>query len=557
VIKISNASIIQEYLVSLGFEVDNNSFNAMNKSINGVGKEVSKMAEGVVGSFLIAGIGVTSFVTTACLGLAKFMDSLGHSAIENEIFARRMWTTQESAMALNSTLKTMGVSLQDLYLSPTLMSQFQLLRQEATQLALPLSDYKQMAQTFQGITFEFTRMKLEATYSMQWIGYYFAKYMAEPLVKIKTYLENINSIIIKTMPTWTRIVAKVMTDFVRMGESLLWAGKGIAEMFEKIPAPIKLAAAAFVILNSPMLTTTALLVLALLLLEDFYSYMKGDKSALGPFWKDLNKDIAGVKKSIEDVYTTLKKSGAIKNFEDAFKHGFNTIKTLGEGFGSWFKGFDADLGKSHVLTDILVDFSAFINKFTTFTDDLTKNKGFKAIFGALGLAVKAGLEVALSEMDLLLKGLTRLFTAMDDVTKGDWKGAYDALNGVNKEGKDYIQQNPYDSKDYRNSYAKPTSEYQYGDSTDLTPSVPTKKTPNGNAGGIYGTPSLKSGFNYGQYNSLTPQSYIYPNPSNTNNHVTNTLNQTNHIYGSGSGSAGDVIKQSGKDIVRNWQGVMI
>lgn len=530
--------IIKEYLVSLGFNVDDKSFNDTNKAIDSVEKSTTKMAKGVVGDFLKAGLGITAFVATAVTGIAKYISSLGQAQIQNEIFARRMWTTQDSAMALNSTLKAMGVTLQDLYLSPTLMEQFQKLNQEARNLQAP-SEYKVQMKFIQSITFEFTRMKLEAAYSLQWIGYYFVKYMAGPLGQIKTSLDNVNNIIVKTMPQWTRIIAVGLVDIVKFGQTIWWAltnvGTFLKNLTDSIPSSIKIIAGTLLLLSSPI----AIIIAGLLLLQDYLTFKSGGKSIFEGLWKDLSKfgnindTLNNIKKSINGFFDDLGKNGVGKNFEDAFKKFIDTVKILGVDFSGWFSQFLSDLNKDGTFEKIITDFSKLVDSLSTFLNDFVKNKDVQKFFSEFGKLFSYGLRDALSYVDQLIKGLTQVIEGLDKLGKFDLKGAYKAITGA-------------DDKSNKTTTPNSNSGWQLPDLLD-----PTNP-------GWFLNDSRKFMKGLFSPNVFQDSSYIYPQSSNSSNHVINNLNQTNHIYGSGGNSSTvSAIKSSASDIIRNFQGVML
>jgi hypothetical protein len=421
---------IKSYLVSLGFSVDKSSYNEATKAIDGAGHNVTKFASGAVKNFAIAGVAVTSFAAAAVVGIAKFLDGLGEASIKNEMLARQMWTSEQNAMSYNATLKAMGVSLQDLYLSPTLMSQFKELRQEANNLQAP-SDYKEKMKLIQSVSFEFKRMKLEAGYALQWIGYYFIKYMNGPITSIKKELTSINNVIVKEMPSWTKEVAKVMSWFAQFGITTVRAIKDVIRIFDDIgsgiPKNIKLIGAAIVglgaiISTGPIGILIAIFTGLILLLDDFYTYLDGGESQFGPFWKKLVEmfdkfkgigDIVdGIKQKFGEFFKALEDNGTIDNFKQNFENNFKIIGLLFDGAKKWVKELFDELGKSGVLKDLL--------------------KSFEDV-----LAQVSGLQLAVSNLILQLLGLDGTKKTLGDIGKilidtiiYSLKTASDILTGI-------------------------------------------------------------------------------------------------------------------------------
>ncbi|UUZ93231.1 hypothetical protein LJK87_17375 [Paenibacillus sp. P25] len=116
--------VIKEYLVSLGFKVDDQAVKKANKTIGDIGKNISKFADVSVADFAMAGAAVIGFVEAAVVGIAKFVDNIGNAEIGVEKLARQLWTSEQQARSFQAALSATGASLEDLYLSPTLMKQF-------------------------------------------------------------------------------------------------------------------------------------------------------------------------------------------------------------------------------------------------------------------------------------------------------------------------------------------------------------------------------------------------------------------------------------------------
>lgn len=271
--------IIKEYLVGLGFNVDKNSLDQAKNAMGEAEKTVSKFAGASVTQFAVAGIAVTAFVATATIGIAKFLEGLAKTDLESQKLARQLWMSKDNAMAFNNTLKAMGANLQDLYLSPELAQNFIKLRQEAFNLRPP-DEYAEQMKFIRSIVFEFQRLKLEATYAMQWIGYYLEKYLQKPLEQFKLGLKNLNDSIVKNMPSWTKQVAQVASWFVRLGLAAIKGGEAIIKLFNSLPESLKIATGAFVgffalLKMGPIGWIIAGLTAILLLLDDFQTYQEG------------------------------------------------------------------------------------------------------------------------------------------------------------------------------------------------------------------------------------------------------------------------------------------
>lgn len=283
---------IKEYLVSLGFSVDKSSYDNTEKAIEGIGKVVNNFATGAMRIFGQASMAMAAFATTAAVGMTKFLAGLGNQEIQMEILSRQLWTTQQQAMAFNATLKALGANLQELYLSPTLMQQYEKLHAVAEQMQTP-GDYQQQIQMVQDLQLQFRQLRLEAYYSLQWVGYYFIKYMSGPITRVTNVLQAINDAIVKNMPTWTKQVAQVMVSFVQAGQYIVQALtsvwnwlRNLAQYVPQWAKVVGMALAALAISNPFFRMITALSTL-ILLFDDFETYLHGGNAMFGPFWAQL------------------------------------------------------------------------------------------------------------------------------------------------------------------------------------------------------------------------------------------------------------------------------
>lgn len=533
----SPLEVIKSYLVSLGFSVDKNSYDTATRTIESAGESLSKFAGDTVKNFGVAGATVTSFLATAAVGIGKFLSGLGEAQIQYEMLARQMWTTQENAEAFNTTLKAMGVSLQELYLSPTLMKQYQELHAEAFQM-MPPSDFQKQISLVQSITFEFKRMKLEATYSLQWIGYYFIKYMHGPLTSIHQLLQKLNDSMIKGMPTWTKVIAQVMVWvtqlFGTVVQTFQYAWKAITDLFNMIPKKVKEVGAVFLALGVLIKSgPVGIIIGLLLLLNDFYTYLKGGHSEFAPLWagimgfydrlkdssafkafkkgfKDamdvISNAIPRAKQAISDFWKTLNQNGTINNIEKTFSNGFGIISKIFQDLNSYAQMLFRTLSQSGVFqslgSDIMQLIKSVSDLFSAITGLINNILGLKStnsVFKTIGQVITDTILVALKLVDTSLKEIITLVNTITDIFQGKWSQVWKNIK------------------------------------------------------------SMLTGSNLAS--STSNQSYIYP--SGNTNHSTNNnqqlqVNQTNNIYGSNPTSTAKAATSNLQDLIyRNIQGVIL
>lgn len=291
--------VLKEYLVSLGFSVDTSSLNQARRAMRAAEDSVNQFSNSSLTGFAKAGVAVITFVATANLAIAKFVGGLAQAELENEMFARRMWMNVDAARAFTSSLDALGVSVQDLYLSPELMRKYLELNSLSKGMAVP--DYDKSMQGVRDITFEFQKLKLEGKYALQWIVYYLTKILAGPLAGLKGGLAGINELIQKNLPKWSEKAAMVVSWFVKMGLAA-W----------KIRYALGAVMAAFTAFKMMSMLTNpfGLMVLGLtallLLIDDFTTWQDGGESEFPDLWKWL-----------DGVGEKLKASGLdLKTFKD-------------------------------------------------------------------------------------------------------------------------------------------------------------------------------------------------------------------------------------------------
>jgi hypothetical protein len=282
---------IKEYLVSLGFNVDLASYADFNKALDMSETAIQSFGSTAISTFLTASAAFASFVASVVVGMSKLVEETADADLEFSKFARQMLTTKENAKSVQMALDALGVSMEDLWLSPELLSQFQELRKLSTELEPP-EDFNEQMQFIRSIKLEIAKAKMQIHYALQWVSYYLVKYLREPLQDFKNTLQSLNEFIKDKLPQWTKYVAQFASWAFRLFNMIVGAGKGLIELLDKIPANAKkmilaLLALAPLLAGNPFFIMIAMITTLLLLMEDFYTFTQGGESALGDFWKSL------------------------------------------------------------------------------------------------------------------------------------------------------------------------------------------------------------------------------------------------------------------------------
>lgn len=380
--------VIKEYLVGLGFSTDLGSFNQAKGKLDEMNKSVTSFATTTVKQLSTASAAYASFIVAANVGIAKFISGMAKADLENEKFARKMWMNKEAAVAYKDSLSALGANIEDLYLSPELMQRYQQLRQQAGQMNAPAEYGNQMKQ-IRDITFEFQRMKLEATAAMRWIAYYLFKYLEKPINNLKKSLKTLNDNITKTMPQWTQKVAQVLSWFVRLGEAAIFGFGKVKDLLDSLSPATKTAGAAIagflgLLSMGPIGWLIVGLTTLLLLLDDYKTYQEGGKSLFGDSWEKLDQ-----------FMNKLNNNGILKDFQ-------TSLNGISESIGKIF-------GRAKELGDKVLTFLGF-KDFTDFLNQVGI-KAFEELENAL-----AGIAGALKTIDGILSGDTdKIKEGLEDI----------------------------------------------------------------------------------------------------------------------------------------------
>lgn len=392
--------VIKSYLVSLGYHVDVPSFQNAKGTMGEMEKVVSKFSDSSVLKFAAAGAAGTGFVSAAVAALQYFTVGVANADLQNEMFARRMWMSKDAAVSYKNSLDALGVSLQDLYLSPELMNKFTQLRQQASTMAPP-GGFSEAMKGIRSITFEWQRFKLEASYAVYWVGYYLTKYLSGPMFGLKGGLKEINDSITANMPKWTKNVAQFLSWLTRLGNSAYLAGKSIRDIWNSLGDSTKkvagITAGFFALLKmGPVGWIIAGLTTLLLLLDDFYTYEQGGKSALPKLWEWVDQ----FKKSLQD-------DGTISDFKENLEDLSGNLLDVATNIGKILDYFAELVGYDSVLKMFLTGLNTLLENTSSFLATIAgslkdihgyltdnpeeskqgvqqRNKGFSKLFGEGG-----------------------------------------------------------------------------------------------------------------------------------------------------------------------------
>jgi hypothetical protein len=297
------AETIKDYLVGLGFQVDDKTFKTFLGKLNEATKEVEKNASAITNAYIKAGTAVVSALVSITAATAALIDKTAQADLKYQKFALHMYTTNEIAKRLKIATDALGESLDDIAWMPELRQRYMALMQQSREMETP-HDAQGQLKFIRDIRFELTRLKVEAAYGMQWLSYYLIKNLSGPLHTLQSWLHKFNDWLTADMSSGASKTANVLTMILQLAgagaRAVFDLGAAFKSLWGALPTGGKIAAgmAGFTALGSipvigPFLqacvVASTLITGILILLEDFYGYIDGRKSSktLSPIWKML------------------------------------------------------------------------------------------------------------------------------------------------------------------------------------------------------------------------------------------------------------------------------
>ena len=158
--------ILKDYLISVGMQVDKQSFSQADKAIKDVDKGLGKFANSATGKFIKVGAGATALAVAVAGAMAKFASSVAEVDRQVGLLAKRLYTTKENARSLSIAMKQMNVGsieqLRELAQDPESRQQFLELKSLARSLENPKT--QQAMKEIRQMNFEFKKLMVRFEY---------------------------------------------------------------------------------------------------------------------------------------------------------------------------------------------------------------------------------------------------------------------------------------------------------------------------------------------------------------------------------------------------------
>ena len=339
--------IIRSYLVSLGVQIDEPGFQQADTTIKRTGENIDRVTAGMARNFVKASTIISSAIASVTASAVGLMKATAQEDLAMQKYARSMMMSEEAAWNMKKATDALGESINDIALTPELMSRFNQLSQDGSKMMVG-GDFKETMKNFRDLMFEFTRLKQEASYALNWIGYYLMKYLQKPLADIREKFKTFNDMVIKNMSVWTEKVARAIYYVIEVGRHLLEfivdIGKHVKALWDSFPSGVKKAIAAVTALQvalsaGPLGRAIMLISTLLLLIDDYYGYMEGKDALLGKYWDKLNTFLDTAKQKYEELKAIVepywdKLVGYVQQAKQWFDELVDSINEWGDSTGS-------------------------------------------------------------------------------------------------------------------------------------------------------------------------------------------------------------------------------
>lgn len=378
------AETLKEYLVKLGWNVDELGLRKAEDAIDNFGGKADTAIGKITGGFVSATLAVGEFLFAAVSSMTRILDATAQADLAVERFARRMWTTEESARSFLSALDAMDADYQDIfYMTPEEYKRFMDLRDLGNSLKAPVG-LQEGLKLVRDIRGEFQKLKVTVNYATQWVSYYLTKMLGTDLENILNGFKNFNDWIRNNIPVATEKIAKFLTIIYKMGKTaintLAWLYESFKDFFDMLSPKAKTAGAAILgfvglLKLGPIGAFIAGLLALLLILDDISVWMQGGKSAYGDTYEKLANmfsswDTSGVddlKEKLAQLLDTLGKVlSAIWDIGAAI---FDFLEDIGVFEAAW----NILLGTLNTVADALQTILDLILLITGHAEDMSKD----------------------------------------------------------------------------------------------------------------------------------------------------------------------------------------
>jgi len=281
--------VIKSYLISLGYKIDTSSAAKFQAAIKAVNDSVNKSTENMAMSYASASIKIVASFAAIGAGIASLIDQLAQADLGYQKYALRMYMAKDSAKQFKIVTDSMGESLHDIAWIPELNERYKDFMGTAAKMALP-EDIGETWKKVRDIRGEFTRLKIESKFALEWIGYNLVKNLVSPIGDAKTAFKGFNDWFVQKVPEWSKKIAdwfSAVLDYVSpVGRAIKELGEIFLDFYNSLgPLEKQLlafgAALAFMLKTGPIGAVTTAMITLIALMDDWFAFLDGRKSVGG------------------------------------------------------------------------------------------------------------------------------------------------------------------------------------------------------------------------------------------------------------------------------------
>lgn len=319
--------MLKKYLVKIETQVDQASKNKAMAEIDSTKGKLSNLFKMTSSLSIKAGATILSSVITVNKYLVNTVKEISDLDVTAERFARKLWTSEKNARALQSALDAVGSDFSDINnMTNEEFQRMNSLRKFGLGLEAP-AEAQQTLKLFRDFVYLVNKFQVLIKYAGQWFVYYFGKYAGNDLTRLRDKLRNLLDLLAQKMPLIIDKVAKFFYIFYRLASTLFY-------VLEHVPAKAWAAGAALIAILKiisigigPVQLFIIALTTLLLLLEDYMTWKQGGKSLLGNQWQSLTDSINDPNSVLGGLLETV---GEISGY---LISGFNSLVDWAEKFG--------------------------------------------------------------------------------------------------------------------------------------------------------------------------------------------------------------------------------
>ena len=367
-----NPQSLEEYLVSIGWKVDKNSFNEALSSLSQF-KDTSKILSMNAGQLLLKA--ASSFIKIGWQVTKTIFDmstAMAQTDITVERFARATASSERTARAYMRTMEALGqdaTSFEDLFLMTNEeYARFKDIYALSQRLEAP-QGLQDTLVSIRDIQHEINKFKIILQYAGDWFVYFLGEQLGVEIDDLKQGLKGINDYLVENIQPNTkklaefvapflRIIIEILTWLTKVGTKIMEVGSE-SEVFETVGGLLDS-------IGNALSTIFELLNLILGLDGDLNS-LASTFEIIGVVLDTISTIINGIADTIKFIIALIKG----ENFVDAFEKSYsNTAESFNRGRGHIDRLLGlgdarAAMEQTAVQTKVANDLAAGMNRYET------------------------------------------------------------------------------------------------------------------------------------------------------------------------------------------------